>query len=549
MADDNVIKVEQLYPGKVDIKTFKVERESKVNIYGKGAKLKKRSRNILCYGWIIDAETGKVEWNSLKILKNKFIDENGIFTFEDDATLKPGTYKALYTTVYDNDGIVIKDFGDLVETIFKNWDDDDVFTFHEDELRMIIKGQKNSLKEIDRIYNFIPDSQKEIVSFYRTREEEYKEKGFSLNKSMTIYVKTSGEKKDRKFYDYGKIYDMKNHEVIWPTDETVFEYAGGGWKNVLSEDKLELPAGDYRVSYVTDDSHSFNDWNVLPPNDPEAWGIQLRCEKDDYDNIDFSTKKYEPVVDLMKVGNNAILSQGLEITKDLEVRVICIGEYNDGEPYDYGWIENAVTSEIVWKFHGRNTEHAGGGEKNRKFNGIVDLPKGKYIVKFISDGSHSYTDWNTSPPFEKEYWGISVWSTKDSDRKYFKLINETSIEDENVIVKIDRVGDHESIHRDFVVTKEGLYRVFAIGEGDEDDMFDTGWIENIDNDQVVWEMTWRNSKPAGGARKNRMFNGKVYLPEGKYRVYFETDGSHSFAGWNSKPPSNPDKYGIRISIE
>ncbi len=546
VADDNLVNVEHLYPGKVDVKTFQIDKKSDVSIYGKGAKLKKRTRNILCYGWIIDIKTGKVQWNSLKILKNKFLNDTGIFGFEDEITLEPGIYKAFYTAVYDNDGVVIKDLGDLIENIFSNWDEEDVFTFHEDELRMIVKGQKNLFHELDKEYKYVPESQKTVVAFYRAGEDEYLEKSFSLKKTIPLYIQSAGEKKDRKFYDYGRIYDMRNHEIIWPTKSTVFEYAGGGWKNVKARDEIKLPAGDYSVSYVTDDSHSYNDWNVLPPNNPEAWGIQVFCDAGDMNHVDFSTTRPDPVVDLMKVGDNAILSQGMELKKDLEVRVICLGEYDDGEAYDYGWIEDAKTNEIVWKFTGRNTVHAGGGDKNRKFNGIVKLPKGQYIVKYISDGSHSYFDWNTTPPFEKEYWGISVWLLRENDEKYISLINERKLENENIIVKIDRVGDHEKRHKDFTIEKDGLFRVYAIGEGDDNEMHDTGWIKRLSDGQVVWEMTGRNSQWAGGARKNRMFNGDVYLKAGTYRVYFETDGSHSFAGWNATPPSNPDKYGIRI---
>ncbi len=548
-AENNTLNVEQLYPGKVDIKTFRIEKESQVNIYGKGAKLKKRTRHILCYGWIIDAKSGRVIWNSLKILKNKFLDDTGIFSFEDKLTLQPGIYKAYYTSVYDNDGLVIKDFGDLMENIFSDWDDDDVLTFHEDELRMIIKGSKNQFKVIDKELYYLPEDQREIAGFLKLGNDAFKEKGFSLKKETTLFVTVTGEKKDRKFYDYGRIYDMKNHRVVWPTDQTIFEYAGGGWKNVTAHEKIVLPPGNYKVSYVSDDSHSFNDWNVLPPNNPEAWGIRVNCLASEYNHVDFSVQNYEPVVDLMKAGNNAILTQGMELKKDLTVRVICLGEIDDGEAYDYGWIENALTNEIVWKFDERNSEHAGGGSKNWKFNGLVSLEKGKYIVKFISDGSHSYFDWNTTPPFEKEYWGISVWLTDNTDRKYVELIEENAFLDKHIIVKIDKVGDYAKLHKDFNIDRDGLYRVYAIGEGDDDEMYDTGWIKRLNNNQVVWEMTWRNSRHAGGARKNRMFNNKVYLTKGEYRLYYETDGSHSFSDWNDTPPTNPDKYGIRIMKE
>jgi hypothetical protein len=477
------------------------------------------------------------------------MNDTGIFSFETNVELKPGVYKALYTAVYDNDGINIKDFSDLVETIFSNWDEEDIFTFNEDELQMIVKGDKGSFQKLEDFCYYLPGGSKEVVAFYKIGEDSFSEKMFTLSKETQLTVQSMGEKKDRKFYDYGRIYDMKNHEVVWPSRSTVFEYAGGGWKNVMAREEISLPAGTYSVNYVTDDSHSFNDWNVMPPNNPETWGIQVTCSDKDYKNIDFTVVKIEPVVDLTKAGNHAVLSEAIELTKDLDLRVICLGEYDGGDAYDYGWIENAITNEIIWKFNGSNTIHAGGGEKNRKFNDIVKLKKGKYLVKYISDGSHSYYDWNTTAPFDKEYWGISVWAVNDNDKKYIKAINQYKMENENLVIKIDRVGDHVKLHKDFVIESDGLYHVYAIGEGDDNEMFDTGWIQNISTGQVVWEMTWRNSKHAGGAQKNRMFNGKVYLPKGKYRVFFETDGSHSFSDWNSQPPHNPDKYGIRIMKE
>lgn len=545
-AGDNTIKVEQLYPGKVDVKYFRLDKTNEIKIIGKGAKLKKRTRNILCYGWILDAERNKVVWSSIKQNQHKYNDDSGIFSIDDNIQLPAGIYKLYYASVYDTDGINISDFNDLVETIFSKWDDEELFTFNEDELQMILKGQKGSFQEIEDYSYYMPKGEREVVSFLKTTDDSYNEKAFTLKKETELTIFSMGEKKDRKFYDYGRIYDMNNHEVLWPKKSTIYEYAGGGWKNVQAQEKMTFPAGTYSVTYVTDDSHAYNEWNVMPPNNPEGWGIHISCSDEDYKNIDFSVKKIEPVVDLTKVGNHEVLSKAIEITKDIDFRVICLGEYNDGEAYDYGWIENALSNEIVWKFNGSNTVHAGGGEKNRKFNGIINLKKGKYLIKYISDGSHSYYDWNTTAPFDKEYWGISLWTINKNDKKYIKEISEHQVESENLIVKIDRVGDHEKIHKDFVINTDALYRVLAIGEGDDGEMYDTGWIQNTNTGQVVWEMTWRNSQHAGGASKNRMFNGKVYLQKGNYRVFFETDGSHSFADWNSAPPHNPDKYGIRI---
>jgi hypothetical protein len=195
-ADDNTLKVEQLYPGKVDGATFRILQTSDITIYGKGAKLKRRTRDILCYGWIINAETEKMEWSSLKLLKNRYMNDTGIFSFEDRIQLPPGLYQAFYTAVYETDGINIKNFGDLMNTIFSDWDDEDIFTFNEDELNMMIKGQKGRFVQKDKPTDFLPESQKAIVSFYRIGNNASEKKNFSLTKNTKCYIYSAGEKKE-----------------------------------------------------------------------------------------------------------------------------------------------------------------------------------------------------------------------------------------------------------------------------------------------------------------------------------------------------------------
>jgi hypothetical protein len=77
-------------------------------------------------------------------------------------------------------------------------------------------------------------------------------------------------------------------------------------------------------------------------------------------------------------------------------------------------------------------------------------------------------------------------------------------------------------------------------------MYDYGWIENAKTKKVVWEMTYRKTDPAGGARKNRMFDDTIMLDKGEYIVYFVTDGSHSFKDWNAARPRDPSHWGITI---
>ena len=88
---------------------------------------------------------------------------------------------------------------------------------------------------------------------------------------------------------------------------------------------------------------------------------------------------------------------------------------------------------------------------------------------------------------------------------------------------------------------------YALGEGDHDEMADYGYITDETSDDVVWEMNWRNTRPAGGARKNRLFDGDVLLDPGTYEVTYETDDSHAFRSWNAAMPRDPSSWGITVT--
>ena len=56
--------------------------------------------------------------------------------------------------------------------------------------------------------------------------------------------------------------------------------------------------------------------------------------------------------------------------------------------------------------------YAGGATKNRRFDGVIRLPAGSYVLRYETDGSHSFGDWNAAPPDDPESWGITVYRQK-----------------------------------------------------------------------------------------------------------------------------------------
>ena len=59
-------------------------------------------------------------------------------------------------------------------------------------------------------------------------------------------------------------------------------------------------------------------------------------------------------------------------------------------------------------------------------------------------------------------------------------------------------------------------------------------------------MTYDETRWAGGAKKNRKVDEVIHLPAGKYLLFYNTDGSHSFNDWNADPPDDPIHYGITL---
>jgi CubicO group peptidase (beta-lactamase class C family) len=105
-----------------------------------------------------------------------------------------------------------------------------------------------------------------------------------------------------------------------------------------------------------------------------------------------------------------------------------------------------------------------------------------------------------------------------------------------VIAQIVQVLDNEDKSVAFNLATSQDVRIFAIGEGQSGEMFDYGWIEDVDKGSRVWEMQEPRTAHAGGAGKNRKVDVVITLPAGNYKLRYKSDDSHAFDHWNSLPP-------------
>ena len=135
----------------------------------------------------------------------------------------------------------------------------------------------------------------------------------------------------------------------------------------------------------------------------------------------------------------------------------------------------------------------------------------------------------------------------DNDYQDGDVLAYEPAEDASIMAQLVHIRDNVRKKSHFTQESDGHVQIYALGEGADGEMYDYAWIEDTNTGRVVWEMTYRKTERAGGARKNRLFDDRVYLEAGDYTVYYESDDSHSFADWNASPPRDPVNWGITIS--
>jgi hypothetical protein len=537
---------------------FELPSAVTVTVEGVGLRLG-TSNQLAAYAWILDADTRKTVWVMERRKRDRSQSRGNLVTVEESLDLPKGRYE-LYLAALNRwnggfwDNSDAESLGDVFNDLGSMFSQKGSREFDR-ELRncYVAVLSDQTTHQAVKTFEVTGERPGTLLRFAPMGDDEYKSQGFELTQPGTVTVYAVVEVPDKNAVDRAWIIRADTHERVWETNRRNTEHAGGGDKNRVASEDLQLPKGRYVLNFASDDSHSWDYFNSRPPFDPMNWGVTLLAGPGFQPS---SFKLFEPegraeaLVDLTRARDDAYLEQAFKLNRETSIFVRCLGEYSDwGDEFaDYGTIQNATTGDLVFEMTGRNTEHAGGAEKNRMFEGAITLPAGSYLATYSTDDSHSYRDWNSSAPYEPEAWGLALYPGPGYRKGDLELITGgPDGDDSDVLARIVRVGDDEHRRASFSLTSPTRVHIVAVGEGTDGDMYDFGWIEDQETGRPVWEMTFRNTRHAGGAEKNRMFDGTLLLEPGKYDVFFETDGSHSFEEWNSSRPRQPNQWGITIS--
>ena len=285
-------------------------------------------------------------------------------------------------------------------------DDDVVVVTSGQATARTLDGDRSGRSTRDRL-----DSHDIIVSLAMVEDDENRSEGFTLKRPMDVRVYAVGEGTGNEMHDFGVILDATTRRPVWEMKMRATHHAGGAEKNRMVDEVLSLPAGDYMVYYITDDSHSYGDWNSAAPTHPELWGITVLSAHGSVDRDvarPYDDRGSDAVLArIVQVGDDEHRRERFGLKRHATVRVYALGE-GDGEMYDFASIEDAQTGHTLWEMTYRETEHAGGGSKNRVFDGTIHLPAGEYILVYRSDGSHSFGDWNVGAPDDRFNYGVTI---------------------------------------------------------------------------------------------------------------------------------------------
>lgn len=511
------------------------------------------ARTPLNDAWILNSTTRERVWS----LSEADVEDRDtpLTIYESEVDLEAGKYEVYYSTYLSHqryyNGYNRRNAGNFFGMVFRDNDDYDLrrSDYRKLYLKIAGSGQKVDADRVDAWHDQF--KQNAIFSTTRLRDDYVVEKYLKVNNPVELDMYAIGEMTRDGSYDFGWIVDVRTRDKVWEFNYRNSYSAGGAQKNRLNDEEVKLDKGEYKLVFSTDDSHSYRRWNDAPPSDPEFYGITVLAknasDKNAVELLDKSEfEEKNMIVNIDRVGDDAYESFGFTVKKELDIHINALGEGSDGDMYDYAWIINAKTRKIVWEMEYFDTDYAGGAEKNRIVDEVISLKPGNYIVNYVTDDSHSYRDWNSSAPFNGRDWGVRLYAIDENFRSG-DVVEYNVEDDETVIVRINRVGDDDRVKARFTIEKAQDVHVYAIGEGSDNRMYDYAWIEDYETGRIVWEMSYRRTDRAGGAYKNRLFDGTVHLDAGKYIVFYESDDSHSFGAWNDDAPRDPINWGITIS--
>ena len=433
-----------------------------------------------------------------------------------------------------------------------------------------------------------PRAEPRIIALHGFEAVEVRQQGFTLPRAMKVHVYARGAglrhlihaSGDEPLFAYGWLLNATTREVVWQMDGSNTKR---DWEYRVADQYLDLPAGSYEAYFSNhgfgqsllfaqwsrnidrrsqsgagegrsngflgaigvDESSLLRHWREQVGN----YGLEIYLASDKSGDQPAEVATFEAplrwkniVLALPAATDEGHWTQAFHLRKAVALHVYAEGEGSGRTMHDFGWITDAHSRARVWEMSMDKAQYAGGARKNRRQVETIQLPAGDYEATFVTDDSHSPADWNAAPPCDPGLYGLTLAVPSDADLPAFSLTQPVAFP---VHAELVRVGNDQDRRAAFTLASTQSIRVYAIAEGDGNDMADEAWIEDAVGKRV-WTMERARTHPAGGAAKNRLVDEVISLPKGAYTLRFKTDDSHAYGLWNDDAPWDPEHYGVTV---
>ena len=386
------------------------------------------------------------------------------------------------------------------------------------------------------------------------RIEALGEEGTSVNNTLTVLrtVWNGNDRRQQPWVGNAWILDLKNRRVVWELSESQTSGRRAGPREFKGT--LHLPAGSYAAyvsayptGYATDDDERISKWfgaDYLERYKLTVFGNGQRLSSSDVDRLRQQASANE-VIGFRGTSPEQFQQKGFVLDRPTDVELYAIGEAREDAEFDAGWIINTATREKVWKLTWRDSSPAGGSEKNRTIWQTRKLPAGRYVAFYATDDSHDLAEWNSPPPHDPDFWGLSIRIPDGQARASVKTFPYEHVPQSATFVSLKGIGDREARKQGFTLNRPMEVRIYAVGEGRENRMFDYAWITGWGS-RRVWEMRYEDTEHAGGDPKNRLIDRTIRLDPGNYVVHYISDDSHSADDWNASAPYDGRHWGVTL---
>ncbi len=546
------IGVSRLHEG-----AFRLEETSRIHVTSSGSIESRSDTSLAAYAWILDHSTREPVWIMSHAHSSR---GSGMLVHVDTVlALDEGIYEAYFTS-YGND-ISSRSSRSFFSRIFDeslHWVND------AGNWSLIINpvdGSEGSVTAVS-IEELREDAPKPFWTSGPMMNRRTAEELFDVRSPVDVHLYSIGEVTDR-IYDYGWIRRAPANDTVWSLSDENATWAGGSDVNRRYRGTMTLESGIHSVGFSTDPGHAFDGWRANPPFDPQAWGLRLDLVNPaDTSRITRFDPWIErrPAISLAPVGNDEHRVATIRVDEPAPVIIYSVGEIGRSR-YDYGTLRASDTDTLVWEMTAEGSTQAGGHQNNRRQISFLTLQPGEYQLEYRTDGSHAYDDWRNGEPDHPDRWGVTLFTLDGRALGNVEYGDagepaaapappappESVASDGPVLVALTRVGNEQRRTQRFDIDRTTEIDVHALGEITLSNRYDYAWIENVETGQTVWEMTYSNTEPAGGHRRNRMFDGVITFEPGRYLVQYQTDFSHAYGDFRSgEAPSEPEQWGITL---